>query len=213
MLLTIVGASVGIAELHCACVARDQQGMLLAGPSGAGKSTLALALAQQGFGFLSDDRTFCFAEKSELRVWGLPTLFKLRPEAIRWFDELREKPLTDTRNGGPAFWLEPKELRGVERVRHCRPSLLIFLERWDTSELPSSEFRLSQMSSAEALSRLNAELMTEPPEAAAKRSETIKKVTELPCWLLQYGGQPHRIARELSQHFVNVGLCTAGLHI
>src|ERR1700739_2209909 len=130
MLLTIVSASVGIAELHCACVAKDQQGVLLAGPSGAGKSTLGLALSQQGFGFLSDDRTFCFVENSELRVWGLPTLFKLRPEAILWFDELREKQLTDTRNGDPAFWLEPKDLRGVERVRQCRPASLIFLERW-----------------------------------------------------------------------------------
>jgi hypothetical protein len=199
MLLSIVSASVGVAELHCACVARDRQGILLAGPSGAGKSTLALALSQQGFGFLSDDRIFCFVEKSEVRVWGLPTLFKLRPEAILWFDELREKQLTDARNGGPAFWLEPKDLRGVERVRECRPASLIFLERRD-----SPEFRLIPMSPAEAQYRLNTELMTELPEASAKRSEIIKKVTDLPCWLLHYGGQPHRIARQLSHHFVNV---------
>lgn len=199
MLLTIVSASVGIAELHCACVAKDQQGLLLAGPSGAGKSTLALALSQQGFGFLSDDRTFCFVEKSELRVWALPTLFKLRPEAILWFDELREKRLTDAWNGDPAFWLEPKDLRGVERVRECRPASLIFLERWD-----SSDFRLIPMSPAEARCRLHAELMTELPETAAKRSETIKKVTDLPCWLLQYGGQPHLIARQICQHFMDV---------
>lgn len=195
MLLTIVSASVGIAELHCACVANEQQCVLLAGPSGAGKSTLALALSQQGFGFLSDDRTFCYVEKTELRVWGLPTLFKLRPEAVLWFDELREKQLTDARNGGPAFWLEPKDLRGVERVRQCRPTSLIFLERRD-----SSEFLLIPMSSTDALSRLDAELTMELPEAAAKRSETIKKVADLPCWLLQYGGQPHRVARQISQH-------------
>jgi hypothetical protein len=199
MLLTIVGASVGIAELHCACVANKQDGVLLAGPSGAGKSTLALALSQQGFGFLSDDRTFCSAKNGEVNVWGLPTPLKLRPEATLWFDELREERLTDTRSGGPAFWLEPECLIGVQRVRRCRPTLLIFLERRDTSE-----FRLSPMSSTEALGRLNGELITELPEAAAKRSGTIKKIVDLPCWLLQYGGQPQLIARQICRHLAKV---------
>jgi len=200
ILLTIVSASVGIAELHCACVAKNQQGVLLAGPSGAGKSTLALALSQQGFTFLSDDRTFCSVEKrDELQAWALPTPFKLRPEAALWFQELREKHLTDTRSGGPAFWLEPKDLRDVERVRQCRPASLIFLERGDTSE-----FRLVPISSTEALGRLNRELMTELPDATAKRSRTIQKVVELPCWRLQYGGEPQLIARQISQHLADL---------
>jgi hypothetical protein len=199
MLLTVVSASVGIAELHCACVAKQQDGVLLAGPSGSGKSTLALALSQQGFGFLSDDRTFCSLEKAQVQSWGMPTPLKLRPEATLWFDELRKECLTDTRSGGPAFWLEPEPIIGVKRVRQCRPTSLIFLERRDTSE-----FRVSPMSSAEALSRLNAELMTELPEAAARRSETIKKIVELPRWLLQYGGQPQLIARQISRHLVEL---------
>lgn len=199
MLLSIVSASIGIAELHCACVAKKEQGVLLAGPSGAGKSTLALAMSQQGYGFLSDDRTFCFMEKGEPRVCGLPTLFKLRPGAAAWFDELREKQLSDTRNGGPAFWLEPKDLSGVERVRQCRPTALIFLERGSRQD-----FQLIAISKAEAMCRLNAELMAELPEVAARRSETIQKIADLPCWLLQYGGPPHLIAQKISQHLVNV---------
>jgi len=199
MLLTIVSASVGIAELHCACVAKYQDGVLLAGPSGSGKSTLAFALAQQGFGFLSDDRTFCSIENGELRAWGLPTPLKLRPEASRWFDELRELHLTDTRSGGRAFWLQPEQFIGLQRVHQCRPISLIFLERGNTSE-----FRLSPISSAEALSRLNGELMMELPETAAKRSGTTRKLVELPCWLLHYGGQPHLVACEISRYFAKV---------
>ena len=54
---SILAASVGIVELHCGCVARDGQGILLAGRSGSGKSTLALAFAQAGFAYLSDNTT------------------------------------------------------------------------------------------------------------------------------------------------------------
>ncbi len=199
MLLTIVSSSVGIAELHCACVAKGQDGLLLAGSSGAGKSTLALALSQQGFGFLSDDRTFCSVKNGEVKVWGLPTPLKLRPEATLWFDELRDQRLTDTRSGGPAFWLAPELLSRVQRVRRCQPAALIFLERRKTSE-----FRMSPMSSTEALRRLNGELMTELPEAAERRSGTLKRIAELPCWLLQYGGHPQWIARQICQHFAKV---------
>ena len=195
MLLTVVSASVGIAELHCACVAREQDGVLLAGPSGSGKSTLALALCQQGFGFLSDDRTFCSLERAQIQSWGMPTPLKLRPEATLWFDELRKERLTDMRSGGPALWLEPEQIIGVKRVRQCRPTSLIFLDRRDTSE-----FRLSSMSSREALSRLESELTMELPEAAARRSRTLKGVVDLPCWLLEYGGQPQLVARQISRH-------------
>lgn len=203
MLLTIVSASLGVAELHCACVSKNENGILLAGPSRSGKSTLALALSQAGCSFLSDDRTFCSVNNEEVQAWGLPTRLKLRPEADQWFEELHEKPVTDAQD--PAFWLEPERLAGVRRVRRCRPTWLLFLERRD-----ASAFELSPISSAEALSRLNGELMAELPDAAAKRSGTIKKIAELPCWLLEYGGDPRAIARQIIHHVAESSLVAAG---
>jgi hypothetical protein len=60
------------------------------------------------------------------------------------------------------------------------------------------------MSSAEALNRLNKDLMAELPDAAANRSATIARLVEFPCWFLQYGGDPHRIARKILQDLAGV---------
>lgn len=195
MLLTIVGPSVGIAELHCACVARSYEGVLLAGPSGAGKSTLSLALSQNGFGFISDDRTFCSSRNSEVEAWGLPTLIKLRSDAGSWFEELRRTALLASQRDKPELWLEPEKFSGVERIRRCRPTSVVFLERRNTSK-----FSLSPISSTEARHRLTRELAAEWPPAIEKREPTLKKIVELPCWLLQYGGRPEWVAQRISDH-------------
>jgi hypothetical protein len=199
MLLTIISASVGIAELHCACVAKQANGVLLAGASGSGKSTLALALSQQGFAFLSDDRTLCSLENGRVQAWGLPTRLKLRPEATLWFQDLRRQRLPGTHSENADLWFEPERLNGVKRSRQCQPTALIFLER-----LECVAFGLSSLSSVEALSRLDRDLIAEFPAAAARRYETLRKVAEIPSWTLQYGGEPQSVAGQISQHLARL---------
>jgi len=196
ILLTVVGASIGVAELHCSCVAKQQNGLLLVGPGRSGKSTLAVALAQDGFGFLSDDRTLCSWREGKLLAWGLATTLKLRLEAGFYFEGLKDKEPTHLQNGERGFRLEPELGLGLERLRSCSPRFLIFLER---SERPS--FCLTSMSSAEAASRLEADLMAEVSDAAAQQMEVVRKLAELPCRLLRYGGRPHNVAKELATHF------------
>ncbi|HXO30969.1 MAG TPA: hypothetical protein VN901_01305 [Candidatus Acidoferrales bacterium] len=200
ILLTTIGASVGIAELHCSCVANKQGGLLLVGPGRSGKSTLAVALAQAGFAFLSDDRTFCSWRNGKLSAWGLATTLKLRGDAQAHFRELQSKRPTDLQNGEPSFRLEPQSGLGLERARRCEPRLLVFLER---SESPM--FSLTDMSSEEATARLEADLVAELPEAAAMQAKVIARLTELPCRRLQYGGQPQEVAKELALHFDDCG--------
>jgi len=43
--------------------------------------------------------------------------------------------------------------------------------------------------------------MAELPAAAAKQSEIIAKLVEIPCWLLRYGGEPLTIAGKIADHF------------
>jgi hypothetical protein len=195
MMMTIVSASIGVAELHCACVARDQRGVLLVGPSGSGKSTLALALSKIGFGLLSDDRTFCFVKSGDVRSWGLLTRVKLRPESAVWFQELESERPTTCHGGEPALWLDPEDRFNLKRVRFCEPRCLIFLER-----LQLRQFRMTRMSSTEALRRLNDDSIAESPDAAATRSNTIARLVESPVWLLRYGGEPHAVAKNILEH-------------
>src|ERR1700722_3571263 len=196
ILLTTIGASVGIAELHGSCVAKKQGGLLLVGPGRSGKSTLAVALAQAGFAFLSDDRTFCSWRNSKLSAWGLATTLKLRGDAGKHFKELEGKKPADLQNGELGFRLEPEFALGIERVRRCEPELLVFLER---SETPG--FYLTNLSSEEAATRLEGDLMGELAAAAPTPMEILEKLAELPCCLLQYGGRPQVVAKKLAQHF------------
>jgi len=196
VLLTITGAALGIVELHCSCVAKQQKGLLLVGAGRSGKSTLAVALAQEGFGFLADDRTFCSWQKGKLSAWGLATTLKLRSDAGKHFRELQAKQPKYLPNGERGFRLEPELALGLERVRRCAPRLLVFLER---SETPG--FCLTNLPSEEARARLEQDLMAELPDAALAQMEVIEKLAELPCRLLRYGGRPQSVAKKLAGYF------------
>jgi hypothetical protein len=196
ILLTVVGASVGITELHCACVAKDQKGLLLVGPGRSGKSTLAAALAQSGFGFLSDDRTFCSWREGKLWAWGLATTLKLRCDAGAYFGELQGEKPTALHNGERGFRLDPELDLGLERVRRCEPRLLVFLERRE-----NSTFSLTSMSPDEAAARLEEDLVEESPDAAARQMDVLRRLVDLPCRLLHYGGWPRDVAKKLAIHF------------
>ena len=196
ILLTIVGGSVGVAELHCSCVAKKQNGLLLVGPGRSGKSTLAVALARAGFGFLADDRTFCSWRKGKLSAWGLATTLKLRSDARAYFGELQGREPTDLQNGEPSFRLDPEFGLGLERVRSCEPRMLVFLER---SATPG--FCLTPMSAEEAATRLEEDLVAEMPDATARQMEVIEELAKRPCYLLRYGGLPQNVAEELAIHF------------
>ena len=193
-LLTIVGASVGITELHCGCVVRAGEGLLLAGNSGSGKSTLSLALTRHGFAYLADDRTYFSQRDGQLLGWGLPTTLKLRPEAAVYFPELRGFEPEVALNGERAFQIDPVDQLHRSRALRCRPRRLIFLERQE-----AAEFSLSEMSPEELATRLRRDLLPETPETAKSQWATIDELVEQPCYLLRYAGDPRKVARSLAR--------------
>jgi len=204
MLMSIVAASVGIVELHCACVVRNNKGYLLAGPSRSGKSTLVMALARAGFAFLSDDRTFCSASKEGLSAWGIAPSVKLRHEAQIWFDELAQREPTDVQGGESILRFNPESELGLTRAKCCEPEGLIFLDRRDLDQGEGPQFCLRAMSPQDAAQHLDQELMAEPPGLIENQRKVIHRLVAIPCWQLQYWGDPGVIAPRLARHLEGV---------
>jgi energy-coupling factor transporter ATP-binding protein EcfA2 len=198
VLVSIMGGSVGITEIHCGCVATEGSGLLLAGPSGSGKSTLALAITRAGLKYVSDDRTFCSDQDGRLITWGLPTALKLRPPSAAFFRELCGRNPNVAPNGERAFLIDSDSQPAVNRIQHCEPRWLVFLDRQQ-----EAGFDLMPISSAEAASRLEQGMMAETPEVASLQRKTIVNLATLPCWRLAYGGRPQSVAQELVRRFEN----------
>jgi hypothetical protein len=197
VVLTAFGGTKGMPVVHCACVAWKGKGALLAGNSGSGKSTLSLALAQAGFGFVSDDRTTLSLRNGGLRAFGLSPCLKLRPEALAHFPGLAPRIPIDRQNAEPVIYLDPGETFGVQKICECQPEAVIWLERQD-----SSTFDIEPISSDEVASRLVAELPKEANEAALAQRHVIDSLAGRKCFLLRHGGNPHSTALALGEFLV-----------
>ena len=103
---------------------------------------------------------------------------------------------TALHNGERGFRLDPELDLGLERVRRCEPRLLVFLERRE-----NSTFSLTSMSPDEAAARLEEDLVEESPDAAARQMDVLRRLVDLPCRLLHYGGWPRDVAKKLAIHF------------
>ncbi|MFB3920986.1 MAG: hypothetical protein ACE145_04650 [Terriglobia bacterium] len=199
LVLGVAGGSVGVTALHCGCVARDGDGLILAGDSGAGKSTLSLALAQRGFAFLSDEWTYFSRRNGQSQAWGLPNPLKLLPDAAAFFPELGALEPAPAMNGELAFEVDPAGVFGVRRACSCQPRWLIWLEREG-----GQGFKLAEIAPAETAPRFEDGLLAEEPTVMNAQRETIRSLLGLPGALLRYGGNPQAIALAL-EHFCETG--------
>ncbi|MBZ5514402.1 MAG: hypothetical protein LAN62_06095 [Acidobacteriia bacterium] len=192
VIFSALAPSLDLAVLHCGCVGADGGGLLLAGESGQGKSTLAVALAQVGFRFLSDDRTVLSLTSEGLTAWSVLPGLKLRPDARSHFDGLADLQPAPLWGGEEAYRVDAREELNVHTTPRCEPRWLIFLERQ-----PIPEFTLRRISAPEAAARMEAGLPQEIPAALAQQRRTIAALVQRDCWVLRHGGDPHAVARAL----------------
>jgi hypothetical protein len=191
-LLTILGPTVGLTPLHCACVSWNGSGLLLAGESGSGKSTLSLALAQAGFDFLSDDRTLIGGRAGKILAWSLSPEMKHSAGAVAHFPALKEIDHYEIWKGEPVFRFDPVKTFRLRRAELCEPRWIIFLERQS-----EPAFTLEEIDPEEAVRRLQKDLLRETLTTAEREWRTIDLLSRRECRTLRYGGNPHTIAGAL----------------
>jgi hypothetical protein len=198
----LLGTTLGVAPLHCACLDRDGSGLLVAGNSGAGKSTLTAALAKRGFAVVSDDWTYVRSPTDKLVAHGMFAPVKLLPDTIRYFPELRHTALTKTLNGEIAHEVNPTRTFHSKVKAQSYPKWVLILERTRVagcSFVPCRPEHLAQ------LFERNAEkLPQELPEAVRTRSEIIRQLSACNCWILRTGEDPLQTAAEVDEFLSEV---------
>lgn len=183
----VLGPAVGVLPLHAACVAADGMGALIGGASGAGKSTLSVALAQNGFEFVSDDWTYLSVERDRLIAHGMEVPAKLLPDAIRHFPFLARRPLGMALNQELAYEVSAKDV-GAKIECSCKPRWFILLER-----SLEDGCRIQPLNPDAVHGYLERHLERLPPELVTMnqlRAGIARRVADLSCWHLTYGGPP-----------------------
>jgi len=196
----VLGPAVGVVPVHAACVAIEGEGALIAGASGAGKSTLSIAMAQRGFGYLSDDWTYLSVEGGRLRAHGMGVPAKLLPDALQHFPFLTEYRVGIALNQEPAYEV-PAEKIGAQVENACEPRWFFFLERYGKK----GSF-VEPVSPEEAQSYVERSVERLPPElddSIRTRSAIVKRISRLSCWRLGYAGPPEIAVAALQEFFTN----------
>ena len=184
----VLGPTMGVAPLHCACLEMNGHGLLIAGISGAGKSTLSTALAQKGAFLISDDWTYVRADMSGIVAHGLRVPVKLMPDTVRFFPQLLYENLNISLNGELAYEVDPAKSLGLLVKESCRPECFVFLER--QHGLATTMERVDGAVVREFFLKSAEKLPPEMRSAEESRSRIIGQVSAMECWIFRYGGLP-----------------------
>ena len=198
----LIGTTLGVAPLHCACLDRNGDGLLLAGVSGAGKSTLSAALAQRGLALLSDEWTYLSFRQSVLSAHGLAAPIKLLPNCARFFPELAKHAPKKTMNGEIAYEVDAARVFRSALKTSSRPKWILFLER---SATPGCHFVPCRGEFIAEFFENNAErLPDELPAAKSTRSQVIASLAACQSWSLRTGDDPHQTAEAIERFLAEV---------
>lgn len=203
----VLGTTLGVVPLHCACLDRNGSGLLVAGVSGAGKSTLAVALAQRGFTLVSDDWTYVSKQQSALVAHGLSSPVKLLPDAVRFFPDLQNFTPRTTLNGELAYEIDPRNSFGFAVSSTTYPRHIFFLERTSTRGCQIVPCRSGHVKEffEESAERLPDELT----EAKGVRAGIIQILSACPSWIVRTSETPQKTAAAMNDFLSEADHATA----
>ena len=203
----MMGTTMGVAPLHCACLDRGGNGVLVAGISGAGKSTLTAALGQRGFGVVSDEWTYISRRDCTLVAHGLGLPIKLLPDAAQFFPQLRGHGLRKTLNGEIAYEIEPRETMGCEVRDRSRPRWIFFLERREASGCSLTGCQPDYI--VDFFEKSVEKLPEELSEAKQTRKEILHQLSKCPAWIVRTGEGPQQTAGAIERFLAEASDATA----
>jgi len=212
LVLGLMGITVGIVPLHCACLELNGEGLLLAGKSRAGKSTLAVSLSKRGFALISDGWTYLKRNAAgELVARGISAPVKLLPDAVDHFPELRGYKCAKAFNGEIAIEFDAALALNATMLHESCPRRLVLLERSQ-----SGPTELEPLSADAVLEFFlgSLELMPAPLEGlAASREALIAQLSRIECWKMRHAGPPQETAEVIHRfyegsHSSRVSRCT-----
>jgi hypothetical protein len=193
----VMGTTMAVAPLHCACLDRNGKGLLIAGISGAGKSTLTAALGERRFAVVSDDWTYVSEKEHSLVAHGLGAPLKLLPDAARFFSKLSDQVPRRTLNGELAYEVNANSTMGFAVKKMSHPRWILFLERQahGASELvPCAKEHV-----VDFFERSAEKLPVELTEANRSRAHIIQRLADCPAWILRTGESPQRTAETIER--------------
>ena len=183
-----------VVSLHAGCVARGGAGILICGKSAAGKSTLSFACARAGFTYLADDCTWLLAGRSDCIAIGKPHQVRFRDDVARHFPELEGYVASHRPSGKLSIEVPTSLFPAVQTAQRCEIGALVFVDREGVGAA-----RLERVGFAAAAQMLLADLPSYGPMVNAVHEATVRRLAELPAWILHYRelGDAITLLREL----------------
>ena len=116
--------------IHAACVALDDEAILLCGDSGAGKTTLSYACACAGWTYVTDDGSYLVHGEAERLVAGNCHQARFRPSAEALFPHLRGREVLQRAGvGKPSIELPICDGDAIRISAAAKVRYMVFLRR------------------------------------------------------------------------------------
>jgi hypothetical protein len=112
--------------IHAAGAALEGKAVLICGGKGVGKTTISMALARDGFEFLSDEMLIIHQHGGRIEILPFPAPVKLARSALSLFPELRQKLGDRFSSEAAKQCVQIGECFPHKLASACTPSLLLF---------------------------------------------------------------------------------------
>ena len=192
-LYTLATHAAGLLPVHAACVAKNNDGVLLVGDSGAGKSTLSLHCLEQGMRLLSDDTVFI--DTKRMFAGALTNFVHMRPEAVPGIESTSIRQLIAgcstirRRSGQLKHELDLRTLGFGLATSQVPVTTIVFLQPGKRNRIP-----MARLSSPRSIMSLLEHTQTFG-RTCAQWPAFARQAATLRCMSLARSGTPSSLAR------------------